>query len=110
MIFNKQAQKRIDSCHVERGIDETGIANNKTAAAAHINVHTLSLAGVGMIMVSLIVPWFWVKLAVSCSSLVLAVICLLAMSRRCGNSSTNVRDHRCLAVAGLMPTDRREEA
>ncbi len=58
-------------------------------AVAHINVHTLSLAGVGMIMVSLIVPWFWVSLVVSCLSLVLAVICLLAMIRRCGYSLPN---------------------
>ena len=41
-----------------------------------------------------------------CNGLVVAIL-----SVSLGDISlANVRDHRCLLVAGLMPTDRREEA
>jgi len=49
--------------------------------------------GLVMTMLSLILPWFWVKLALLFASLVLAVVCLLTLIRRFLNSSTNVQAH-----------------
>lgn len=53
------------------------------------SVQKASFAGVVIIMASIILPWFWIKLALLCSSLVLAVGCLLVLIRRISNSSTN---------------------